>query len=345
MRPCRRCRAEPPKFVRLRQVIGHGWRLWLGVAFLAVALGGAVAWLTNPNGPGGRFVEYRMQQPLDTPTAIATAADGTIWFTIDLASAIGRISNGQLERLPLPSSNVEPIGLGAGPDGSAWYTDNSVRGISRITPAGQVSSFPLGTPLVRLGRLAVSPHGEVWFAEATGYSITRLKDGEITRHVFESPRGDPYGVAVAADGTVWATLRLGNQLVHITADGEITTLDLPKPAAAPSDIATGPDGSVWFIELRENRIGRLVGDVFEDYEVPGDRPTLTGLAVAGDGAVWFGMLRSGALGRLQDGRVEIFPLPRDTARPCGVAVDPDGNVWYADISGYVGMLPMRYARR
>jgi virginiamycin B lyase len=225
-----------------------------------------------------------MPQPLDTPTVIAAAADGTIWFTIDLAAAIGRIRDGRLERLSLPSNNVEPIGLGVGPDGSAWYTDNSARAISRITPAGEISTIPLGTPIVRLGRLAVSPQGAVWFAEATGYSITRLKDGEITRHVFESPRGDPYGVALAADGSVWATLRLGNQLLHITADGEIETFDLPKPAAAPSDIATGPDGSVWFIKLRENRIGRLKNDLFEDYAVPGNSPMLTGLAVASDGA-------------------------------------------------------------
>ena len=46
-----------------------------------------------------------------------------------------------------------------------------------------------------------------------------------------------------------------------------------------------------------------------------------------------------------DGRVETFKLPRQGARPCSVAVDRSGNVWYADISGYVGMLPMQYARR
>ncbi len=40
----------------------------------------------------------------------------------------------------------------------------------------------------------------------------------------------------------------------------------------------------------------------------------------------------------------MFPLPRANARPYSVAVDRDGNVWYADITGYVGMLPARYAR-
>ena len=155
--------------------------LWLGAAVLVAALGGAATWVANRNYPGMRFIEYRMAQPLDTPTAIAAAPDGTIWFTIDLAAAIGRVHDGRLERLSLASSNVEPIGLGAGPDGSAWYTDNGARAISRITPTGEISSFPLGTPIVRLGRLTVAPQGAVWFAEATGYRMTLLHGSAVRR--------------------------------------------------------------------------------------------------------------------------------------------------------------------
>jgi virginiamycin B lyase len=323
----------------------RGCRLWLPAAILATALGAGAARLIHLHWSSERFVEYRMPEPLDSPTAIASSPDGAIWFTIDLAAAIGRVRDGRLERLPLASNNIEPFGLDAGPDGSAWYTDNSARAISRITSSGEIASFPLGTPIVRLGRLAVSPDGIVWFAEATRYSISRLKDGEITRNVFESPRDDPYGIAVGADGTAWATLRLGNQLLHITSDGGMKAFDLPRPAAGPSDIAVGPDGSVWFIELRANRIGRLKDGSFAEYSVPGDNPLLSGLAVASDGAVWFALLRSGGLGRLIDGQVDVFRLPRDGARPCSVAIDAAGNVWYADISGYVGMLPVRYARR
>jgi virginiamycin B lyase len=56
------------------------------------------------------------------------------------------------------------------------------------------------------------------------------------------------------------------------------------------------------------------------------------------------MLREAALGRLRNGKVVIFRLPRKDARPFSVTVDPANNVWYADISGYVGMLPARFAR-
>ena len=50
------------------------------------------------------------------------------------------------------------------------------------------------------------------------------------------------------------------------------------------------------------------------------------------------------LGRLRNGELKVFKLPRGRAA-VAVAVDRDGNVWYADIRGYVGMLPARYARQ
>ena len=106
------------------------------------------------------------------PIGIAAAADGTVWFSIGGADAIGRVRDGQLERLPKPGKSVEPIGIDVAPDGSAWYTDIAAQVVSRMTPSGEVSSFRLNTPMVRLGRLAVAPDGAAWFAESSSQSIT-----------------------------------------------------------------------------------------------------------------------------------------------------------------------------
>jgi virginiamycin B lyase len=323
-------------------------RLAVGLAALVavlLALGGG-AYLLGVGPWQSRFVEYPMPESLAMPVAIAAAPDGTIWFTMDLAKAMGRVRNGRLERLPTADGNVEPVGLGAAADGSAWYTDNGARGISHMSPLGEIASFPLDTPIVRLGRLTVAPDGAVWFAEGTGYSITRLKDGAITRHVFESPRGDPYGVAVAPDGVVWATLRSGDQLLRIAPDGDdMKVVDVPRQSAVPTDIAVGRDGAIWFIESRDSRIARFKEGKFDEFPVPGDNPLLSGLVVTPDDAVWFGMLRTGSLGRLRNGSIETFKLPREGARPYTLAADRDGNVWYADITGTVGMLQARYARK
>jgi virginiamycin B lyase len=309
----------------------------LGVAILAA---GALLWVRASE---EKFVEYRMDEPQDAPIAIAAGTDGNIWFTIDHADAIGRLRNGRIERLPTSGRNIEPIGLAVAADGSAWYTDIAARAIARISGAGEIARFVLDTPIVRLGRLAIAPDGAAWFADPTGYGMTRLKDGVFTRYPIESARGGPYGVAVTADGNIWATLQSGNQLLQLAVDGTARTFDLPHGGAVPTDIAAGSDGSVWFLQFRANRIGRLKNGEFSDVEAAPENAGLSGIAVAPNGDVWFGMMRRASLGRLRNGRIAIFALPRDNARPFSVAVDRDGNVWYADISGFVGMLPARHA--
>jgi virginiamycin B lyase len=318
-----------------------------GIGARAVALGITVltggALLLARAIPEEKFVEYRMGEPQDAPIAIAAGNDGSIWFTIDHADAIGRVRDGRIERLPTSSRNIEPLGLAVAADGSAWYTDLAMRAIAHVSTVGEVARFVLDTPIARLGRLAIAPDGAAWFADQTGYGLTKLKDGVFISYRIESARGGPYGVAVTPDGAIWATLQNGNQLLHLATDGTSRTFDLPRGGAVPTDVAVGSDGSVWFLQFRANRIGRFKDGQFSDVEAGRENAGLSGIAVAPNDDVWFGMLRRASLGRLRDGRIAVFPLPRENARPFSVAVDRNGNVWYADISGFVGMLPAKHA--
>ncbi len=310
----------------------------------AVALAGGAAWYAaRPQKT--IVVEYPMLESRDIPTAIAAGKDGSVWFTMDFAAAIGRVHNGKLERIPKPGVNLVPVGIAVAADGAAWFTDSNAQKISRITPGGGISSVPLDMPIARLGKLAIAPDGGVWFSEATAYSITRVKDGKLVRHVIDSVRGAPYGVAVARDGIAWATLQGANQILRIDPDGKTKLFDIPTRGSSPTDIEVDDRGDVWFLEFRGNKIGRLSSGKLDEFAVGEESAGLTGLAVAGDGAVWFGMLRKGSLGRLRDGEFKEFKLPRERARPYGVAVDIHGNVWYTDISGYVGMLKAGTAKK
>ena len=290
-------------------------------------------------------LEQAMTVSTDIPTAVAAAPGGCVWFTIDFSDSIGCVEDAKVRRIPKGGRSVEPIGLAADAFGAAWFTDPSTLSVKRITPAGEVRTFPIGTPIVRLGRLAVAPDGGVWFAESTAYSITRLKDGKFTRHVFESLRGGPYGVAVGADGTVWATLQSGNRLVRITPDGALSEIEIPTFGSSPTDVAVAPDGGVWFVEFRAGKVGRYAQGRFAEFAVPEGLSALSGLAIAPDGAVWFGAMRGASLVRFKDAEFRAFKLPRDGARPYTLSIDAQGNVWYADISGFVGRLPAEYAKR
>jgi len=320
-------------------------RYFLLAAVLIVAAGAAAVawWVLHPTPP--KIVEYKMQEARDIPTALAVAPDGAVWFTIDFSNAIGRLRNGKIDRISKQSTNVDALGIGVDADGNAWFADAPSVAILRISPSGEVKSFPLGTPIARLGRVAVAPDGGVWFAESSAYSVTRLKDGVLTRNAIQSLRGGPYGVAAGRDGTVWATLQGGNQLLRITPSGEITEYEIPTRGSSPTDVAVDAQGVVWFLEFRGNKIGRFENGKFTEFAAPVEGAALSGITVTPDGSVWFGMLRARSLGRLYDGKFKTFPLPREDARPYSVAADAKGNVWYADIRGYVGMLPADAAAR
>ena len=164
-------------------------RLVWGVSLSAVLLLalGLIVWRYRLR-PDPGYLEYPMLRASDIPTAVAAAPDGAVWFTIELSDAIGLWRHDKIERLAKGTQNLEPIGLAVAADGSAWYTDATARAIARISQSGDISTFPLSTPIAKLGRLAVAPDGAVWFAESTASSITRLQDGAL---VYVTVGNDP----------------------------------------------------------------------------------------------------------------------------------------------------------
>ena len=316
--------------------------VWLGVMVLVgAAIVVALAW--RPWSDAG-FVEHRMLRRTDIPAAVAVAPDGAVWFTIEMSDALGVHRHGRLERVSKGTQNLETLGLDVDADGGVWFTDNPGRTVSRLAADGSIRSFPLATPVVKLGRLAVASDNAVWFADVTMASVTRLKDGAFTRHVSRSAGAAPWGVAVEPSGTVWATFPEVNRLARIAADGRVTEFDVPTRGSGLGDIAVDAAGAVWFLEQEANKVGRFADGRFTEFVVPTPSPALTALAVAPDGGVWFTELRAGRLGRVRDGRVTEFRLPRPDARPFGIAVDRANNVWYTDLGGWLGMLRADHAR-
>jgi virginiamycin B lyase len=325
----------------------RGWLSVVITACLVTAI--LIAWLTGRSNADG-FEEIRLPNRTDIPVAIAAGPDGTVWFTLEASDTIGRLRNGQIERIRKGAQSIEPIGLAVDAEGRAWYTEAPKQSISRVSPDGTIASFGLSTPVARLGRLTVGPDSTVWFAEPTVMSVTRLRDGHFTRHVMGTLSAKvpadalPFGVAIAPDGAVWATLPSTDQLLRIAPDGNTAAFDVPTRRSGLGDVAVAADGSVYFLETTANKIGRLAGGKFEEFAVPTPRAGLMALAVAPDGAAWFTQLRGHRLGRLRGGTIKEFPLPRPDARPFGIAVDGANNVWYSDLSGWLGRLDANRAR-
>ena len=328
---------------------------WWKWTLPGVAITAAIVWLAvrmpwPVGGPDLRgFDEYKLPGSAAFPVTLAAAPDRSgVWFTLESSNRLGVLhSNGQFAFVRKEFESIEPLGLAIDTTGSAWFTEAAKQRIVRARLDGAIASFPLGTSVSRLGRLAVGADNTVWFAEPTLASVTQLKgDGQLVRHPVggSTAQAVPFGVAVAPDGTVWATLQNADALLRIAPNGETTTINVPIRQAGLTDVAVANDGAVWFLAAGANTIGRYVGGRFEEFKVPTPNAGLTALAVAPDGAAWFSALRAHKLGRVHDGVVSEFALPRDNARPISIAVDADGNVWYADLAGWIGKLAADRAR-
>jgi sugar lactone lactonase YvrE len=152
-----------------------------------------------------------------------------------------------------------------------------------------------------------------WRARVTilaGDGSQGFRDGAARNAQF----GDPFGVAVARDGSVYvADAGEGNRIRKISPQGEVSTLagggegfaDGAGAAArfdTPSALALDGEGNVYVADTGNNRIRKAT---------PDGRVT----TVAGDGKSGF---RDGAA------------ADAEFDSPVGVAVDRDGNVFVAD---------------
>src|SRR6185436_16824862 len=150
-----------------------------------------------------------------------------------------------------------------------------------------------------------------WKAHVT----TIAGDGSpVIRDGKESGFSDPFGVAVAADGTIYvADAGESNRIRKVSPDGNVTTLAGASEGFAdgagasasfntPSALAFGPDGNLYVADTGNNRIRKIT-------------PDGTVSTVAGDGTA---------------GYVDGPAAAAQFNGPLGLAVTRDGDIHLAD---------------
>jgi virginiamycin B lyase len=175
-------------------------------------------------GPDGTHTEVALPEG-SAPYGVA-ARDGEVWFTAAGTNRIGhRATDGTITwfDLPIPGSRPAMITLDA--DGTPWAALNGAAAIAEVVD-GTVEIIELTAGSAPVGIAAGG--GGVWFADIAGGSVGRIAaDGTVHRIALPDPACRPHAVAVAADGSCWATLWGSGRLAHVTIDGDITLHDLP----------------------------------------------------------------------------------------------------------------------
>ena len=160
-------------------------------------------------------------EPAAAGESIASGPGGNLWYTEPGSNTIGELSPSsglQLAAFPVPSGS--PLGIAMGPDGDMWFTEGgSADRIGSITPAGQVTEFPMPAGVYDLWNIVEGPDGNLWFT---------------------------YGAGATNAG-----------VGCMTPAGNVAAYPAPTPGANPDGIAVGPDGAIWFTESNASKIGRL----------------------------------------------------------------------------------------
>jgi streptogramin lyase len=133
--------------------------------------------------PGGAYSEFPVTNAIFSQSgSITVGPDGNLWFTVSgYSSYVGRISTtGTFSGFGNFATNFAR-GITVGPDGNLWLTNYDQQFgdpalITRVTPAGVVTQFPLPDAAGGAFGITADHNGNLWFTE--------LVSGKIVEEVF-----------------------------------------------------------------------------------------------------------------------------------------------------------------
>jgi virginiamycin B lyase len=228
----------------------------------------------------------------------AVAPDGSLWFTEQMVSKLGRLdpATGDFKEYPLKGENDGPHGLVADREGNIWYTGNFAAHIGKLDP----------------------------------------RSGQVTQYKMPNAKAeDPHTAVFDAQGILWFTVQVGNMVGRLDPKtGKIELKSAPTKDARPYGIQINSKGIPFFCEFGTNKLAKIDPHTMEIKEYPlveGTRPRR--LAIASDDAVYFTDYEGGNLGRLDpvSGAAKMWSSPGGAgSNPYGITITPDGMVWYSE---------------
>lgn len=258
--------------------------------------------------------------------------------------------------LPLPGASPRGVRTVARGDAvDVWFTEWGADRIGRLTFTSTTEYAYQGYPLRSGSRPLnlIASQGFIWFTAAKGDYVGRLDPSTGDVEAFDVGEGSyPADLTLGADGHVWFTQRLADQLAELivtsTVDYAVNVYtDTFLSEGRPYGIAAG--GSTIYLAQTANDLVSVFTPPSSWVHLPGPGfITLDGpydLAVDNRGSVW-GTERGGdAVIRLGFGTLPLidrYRLSPAAGQPEAIAVDPEDNIWFTQrAAGQIGRLNPR----
>lgn len=266
--------------------------------------------------------------------SLTAGPDGNVWFSAEKIQGEGGPVVGKVTLTGEVTEYGVPDGAGsivAGTDGNLWFSES--KGIARITPGGEVTSFPIAGQTGSLRALTAGPGGNVWFVSAKPAAGFVTPAGAVTKFPLKTAEA-PSDVTAGPSESLWFTEPRTARVGRVTVSGKETEFRLPT-GSRPNSIALGTDGNLWFSDRSAARVGRITprGQV-TFFPVPTLDPTDEVLA-GPDGVIWF--TAGNEIGRIStSGRIT---WPGCFTKGCqyppeAMTIGPDGRLWVASGIGH-----------
>ena len=285
------------------------------------------------------------------PAALATAPDGSLWFTEPDSRQIVHMTNdGALHTYPVPILSQEQAAALARPlcgprlDGIPGLTSHAIPLPDAARQAKDVES----QAAFNVAAVAPAPDGSAWLTEPMRDAVAHVgMDGTIKDYRFPTQDcgcpASPEDVTVTADGIAYAT-DSGNTIDRIDPTTDITaTFNVGTIDDSVSAIKAAPDGTLYFADSNSkgDALMRMLptasspATMFTSYALPVKGETISAIAVGPGGAVWVaGTTYTRAIFSRFDIATHAFVATYSQAQTApsitGLAIGPDGALWYLD---------------
>lgn len=247
--------------------------------------------------------------------AFATGPDGNPWL-VSTPLVEDVTPNGLVTRYTYTASE-EPYGVPVpfgSSQGAVWIGNYATGSIDRVATSGAMTAIRVPTLEGVAGDVTAIVGGtgsSAVFADQAGAVGDVSSSGEVVLDPIND--GDQFGpfremgvwgVALAADGSIWFTEADRERIGRLNSNGELQEFVIPNhdpPGDSlfpwPRDIVAGPEGNLWFTDPGDDSIGRVTpnGEVAE-YPVPSPGGASPNEIVVVGNELVFSVMNSAALG-------------------------------------------------
>jgi virginiamycin B lyase len=246
---------------------------------------------------------------------------------------------GALKQFRVPTPDSEPRSITNGSDGNRWFVEGNQDSvlespaIGQITPAGEITEFPVNCSFCSLSDIVQGPEDILYFTSNEAF-LGRITTSGVFLAPIPMPETDVLAGELAVHGDdIWITDFNNDSLWRYDTTGQDTGFT-QFPVPEPSDVAVDEAGIVWFAATSDKAIGRLDPATGTATLTPTVNLFPRGITVAADGDVWFSArFVPQGVGELDPDTdpntndVREFPLT-DNPGPQDIAASPDGSVWF-----------------